>query len=77
MKAARLDRSRWQRPAIGPEQIDFVMCTHLHADHVGWNTELHDGRWRPTFPNAKYIIHRDELERWNPADPALQVFAAQ
>jgi glyoxylase-like metal-dependent hydrolase (beta-lactamase superfamily II) len=52
---------------VAPEQVDFVMCTHLHADHVGWNTVLHDGRWKPTFPNAKYIIHRDELDRWNPA----------
>ena len=57
---------------VGPEQIDFVMCTHLHADHVGWNTVLQDGRWKPTFPNAKYIIHRRELARWNPADPAYR-----
>ncbi len=57
---------------VGPEQIDFVMCTHLHADHVGWNTVLQDGRWKPTFPNAKYIIHRHELARWNPADPAYR-----
>jgi glyoxylase-like metal-dependent hydrolase (beta-lactamase superfamily II) len=42
------------------------MCTHLHADHVGWNTVLRDGRWQPTFPNAKYISHRNELNRWNP-----------
>jgi glyoxylase-like metal-dependent hydrolase (beta-lactamase superfamily II) len=57
---------------VGPEQIDFVMCTHLHADHVGWNTVLRDGRWKPTFPNAKYIIHRRELARWNPADPTYK-----
>jgi glyoxylase-like metal-dependent hydrolase (beta-lactamase superfamily II) len=49
-----------------PEQVDYVMCTHLHADHVGWNTVLRDGRWQPTFPNAKYIAHRAELDRWNP-----------
>lgn len=49
-----------------PEQVDYVMCTHLHADHVGWNTVLKDGSWVPTFPNAKYIAHRDELNRWNP-----------
>jgi len=35
---------------VEPEQVDFVMCTHLHADHVGWNTVLRDGRWQPTFP---------------------------
>jgi glyoxylase-like metal-dependent hydrolase (beta-lactamase superfamily II) len=51
---------------VAPEDVDFVMCTHLHADHVGWNTVLEDGRWRPTFPNAKYIVHRRELDRWNP-----------
>jgi glyoxylase-like metal-dependent hydrolase (beta-lactamase superfamily II) len=45
---------------LGPEDIDFVMCTHLHADHVGWNTRLHDGRWVPTFPNARYVFSRTE-----------------
>lgn len=48
---------------VTPEQVDYVMCTHLHADHVGWNTVLRDGRWQPTFPNAKYIAHRAEFER--------------
>jgi glyoxylase-like metal-dependent hydrolase (beta-lactamase superfamily II) len=47
---------------VAPEQIDFVMCTHLHADHVGWNTKLENGRWVPTFPKARYIMHRKELE---------------
>jgi glyoxylase-like metal-dependent hydrolase (beta-lactamase superfamily II) len=42
--------------------IDFVMCTHLHGDHVGWNTRLVDGRWVPTFPNAKYLMSKKELE---------------
>jgi glyoxylase-like metal-dependent hydrolase (beta-lactamase superfamily II) len=51
---------------VTPEQVDYVMCTHLHADHVGWNTVLRDGRWQPTFPNAKYIAHRAEFDRWNP-----------
>jgi glyoxylase-like metal-dependent hydrolase (beta-lactamase superfamily II) len=64
--------ARLAEAGIQPEQVDFVMCTHLHADHVGWNTELRDGRWRPTFPNAKYIIHRDELDRWNPAQAAYK-----
>ncbi|OGT80200.1 MAG: hypothetical protein A3H91_08020 [Gammaproteobacteria bacterium RIFCSPLOWO2_02_FULL_61_13] len=45
---------------VAPEDIDFVMCTHLHPDHVGWNTRLHDGRWVPTFPNAKYLMSRIE-----------------
>ena len=44
-----------------PEEIDFVLCTHLHVDHVGWNTRLEDGRWVPTFPNARYIVSGREL----------------
>jgi len=47
-----------------PEQVDFVLCTHLHVDHVGWNTRLLDGCWVPTFPNAKYLFARTELEHW-------------
>jgi glyoxylase-like metal-dependent hydrolase (beta-lactamase superfamily II) len=54
-----------------PEDIDFVLCTHLHSDHIGWNTMLRDGRWVPTFPNAKYLFSRTETEwgdpRHNPA----------
>ena len=38
---------------LGVEDIDFVMCTHLHVDHVGWNTRLENGQWVPTFPNAE------------------------
>ena len=49
---------------VQPEQVDIVFCTHLHADHVGWNTRLKDGRWVPTFPNAKYIFARREYEHW-------------
>ena len=60
--------TRWldNLAAIGlaPEDIDFVMCTHLHADHVGWNTRLLDGRWVPTFPNARYLFARTEYEHW-------------
>jgi len=41
---------------VGPADIDYVLCTHLHPDHVGWNTRLEDGRWVPTFPNARYIM---------------------
>ncbi len=46
------------------EDIDFVLCTHLHADHVGWNTRLDNGRWVPTFPNARYLMSRTELDYW-------------
>ncbi len=44
--------------------IDFVMCTHLHTDHVGWNTRLENGRWVPTFPKAKYVFADRELAHW-------------
>lgn len=44
--------------------IDFVMCTHLHTDHVGWNTRLENGRWVPTFPKARYLFSKRELAHW-------------
>ncbi len=47
---------------VEPADIDFVMCTHLHIDHCGWNTTLIDGRWQPTFPNARYLFARSEVE---------------
>ncbi len=50
-----------------PESIDRVLCTHLHVDHVGWNTRLEGGRWVPTFPNARYLFGRSELEYWSNA----------
>lgn len=49
---------------VTPEEIDIVLCTHLHTDHVGWNTRLEDGRWRPTFPNARYLFHEKEYAYW-------------
>lgn len=49
---------------LTPEDIDIVMCTHLHADHVGWNTRLHNGKWVPTFPNARYLFAEKEVEYW-------------
>jgi glyoxylase-like metal-dependent hydrolase (beta-lactamase superfamily II) len=45
-----------------PEDIDLVLCTHLHCDHVGWNTRLDNGAWVPTFPNARYIFSRRDYE---------------
>ena len=50
--------------AIGvrPEDVDYVLCTHLHVDHVGWNTKLENGRWVPTFPNARYVLSKTEYE---------------
>jgi glyoxylase-like metal-dependent hydrolase (beta-lactamase superfamily II) len=49
------------------EDITHVFCTHLHIDHTGWNTVRRDGRWVPTFPNAKYIFHKDEYAYWEAA----------
>ena len=49
---------------VPPDSVDFVLCTHLHVDHVGWNTRLEDGRWVPTFPNARYLFHRQEYAHW-------------
>jgi len=47
---------------FAPESFDAVLCTHLHLDHVGWNTMLVDGHWVPTFPNARYLIERTEFD---------------
>ncbi|MDE2008114.1 MAG: MBL fold metallo-hydrolase [Rhodospirillales bacterium] len=44
--------------------IDIVMCTHLHVDHVGWNTRLENGRWVPTFPRARYLFSEREYAYW-------------
>ena len=52
------------RAGVQPELVDLVFCTHLHVDHVGWNTRLLDGRWVPTFPRARYLIGRRELGFW-------------
>jgi glyoxylase-like metal-dependent hydrolase (beta-lactamase superfamily II) len=69
--------------------IDYVMCTHLHGDHVGWNTRLDNGRWVPTFPKARYLMTDRELAHWtarekdNPAscpwitDSVLPIVAAK
>jgi len=53
---------------FAPETIDFVVCTHLHVDHVGWNTRLVDGQWVPTFPNARYLFVQAEYDYWR-AEP--------
>jgi glyoxylase-like metal-dependent hydrolase (beta-lactamase superfamily II) len=53
---------------VQPEEVDLVVNTHLHVDHVGWNTMLRDGDWVPTFPNATYLMPRADFEFWNPAN---------
>ena len=47
---------------VQPEDVDAVVCTHLHVDHAGWNTRLVDGNWVPTFPNAEYLTIQAELD---------------
>ncbi|MEJ0050230.1 MAG: MBL fold metallo-hydrolase [Methylovirgula sp.] len=51
---------RLRSAGVAPENVDYVLLTHLHVDHVGWNTQLMDGRWVPTFPNAKYVFPKVE-----------------
>ncbi|HVX78192.1 MAG TPA: MBL fold metallo-hydrolase [Bradyrhizobium sp.] len=53
--------------------IDFVMCTHLHPDHVGWNTRMEGGRWVPTFPNARYVFGRPEFDHWTEQNARAEV----
>ena len=48
-----------------PERVDTVVCTHLHVDHVGWNTRLVEDRWIPTFANARTLLARPEWEHWS------------
>ncbi len=50
---------------VQPEAVDYVLHTHLHSDHIGWNTRLEGGRWVPTFPNARTILPQQELDRWD------------
>lgn len=51
-----------------PEEIDIVMCTHLHHDHVGWNTQQRDGKWVPTFPNARYVFSKPDVDYFSKID---------
>jgi glyoxylase-like metal-dependent hydrolase (beta-lactamase superfamily II) len=52
---------------FAPEDVDVVVCSHLHIDHVGWNTRLRDGKWVPTFPNARYVLPVRDRDVWDPA----------
>lgn len=75
---ARPDRPAWHRrngdftrrlQALGyaTEDFDFIVNTHLHADHVGWNTTAAGDDWRPTFPGARYVVPANELAHWRAA----------
>lgn len=54
------------RAGFWPEDIDLVICSHLHIDHVGWNTRMRDGHWLPTFPNATYLLPEIDRHYWDP-----------
>ena len=56
---------------VTPEQVDFVLCTHMHADHIGWNTRLSNGRWVPTFPNARYVFSKTEYDAYSAIDRTM------
>jgi glyoxylase-like metal-dependent hydrolase (beta-lactamase superfamily II) len=58
---------------VTPADIDYVMCTHLHVDHVGWNTKLENGRWVPTFPKARYVFGKTEYDYWNEQNKKAEV----
>lgn len=55
---------RLEAAGVKPQDVTHVINTHLHVDHVGWNTRAGDGRWVPTFPNARYVFGADELATW-------------
>lgn len=59
-----------------PDSVDTVICTHLHVDHVGWNTRKEGDKWVPTFPNARYVMVGKEYEFWRDLeeDPFGDVF---
>jgi len=56
---------RFAETGVRPEDVDYVLCTHMHTDHVGWNTRMEDGRWVPTFPNARYVMSEKEWTYWS------------
>ncbi len=60
----------FERAGFSPGRVDVVLCTHLHTDHVGWNTRWVEGRWQPTFANARYLLGRVEHEHWQAAGDA-------
>ena len=55
---------RFSAAGFSTQQVDTVLCTHMHVDHVGWNTRWQDGAWLPTFPRAEYLFAEDEWQYW-------------
>ncbi|CAE8662431.1 unnamed protein product [Polarella glacialis] len=54
-----------EKAGITTDSVTHVFCTHLHTDHIGWNTRLQDGKWVPTFPKAQYLFGKTEFEYWS------------
>ena len=69
--------TRLKAAGVEPDQVDMVMCTHLHVDHVGWNTRLENGKWVPTFKNAKYVFSRTDYDHYLKARQRSQDGAGQ
>ena len=69
--------SSLREAGVAPESVDVVVCTHLHVDHVGWNTRLDTGRWVPTFPRARYLFALTEWQHWTalPDDDTKRIMA--
>jgi glyoxylase-like metal-dependent hydrolase (beta-lactamase superfamily II) len=63
---------RLRDAGVDPQEVDYVFCTHIHVDHVGWNTHLADGEWRATFPRARHIIGRAEFDHWSDGGAGLK-----
>lgn len=64
---------RFTEAGFGLGEVDVVLCTHLHFDHVGWNTTLVDGRWQPTFAAARYLFSRTEYDYWDAGNEGAAV----
>jgi len=63
------------RAGVYPGEVDTVLCTHMHTDHVGWDTHLEDGRWVPTFPNARHLFVEREWMHWHEVARGAEVTA--
>jgi glyoxylase-like metal-dependent hydrolase (beta-lactamase superfamily II) len=63
---------RLHEAGCDPADVDLVLCTHMHIDHVGWNTRLENGRWVPTFPNATYVFSQEEYTRFAPENVRIE-----
>lgn len=61
--------TRFRQAGLDPHDVDFVVTTHMHADHIGWNVRKQKWRTAPTFPRARYLFVREEWEYWRTRQP--------